>query len=225
MTRYIAPLIFGLIGAGILIWLGTWQLQRLSWKEAMLSQIEARISGPAAPLPATPVPETDRYQPVDLTGTIEPGELHVLVSIKQVGAGYRLVVPFLTDDGRRVLLDRGFVPTEARDTPRPAGAARVSGNLHWPDDRTSATPQNDVPGNIWFARDVADMAKALNTEPLLIVARQETPPPGGISPVPVDTSGIPNDHLQYAITWYLLAAVWLGMTGFLLWRMRTQTEG
>jgi surfeit locus 1 family protein len=66
------------------------------------------------------------------------------------------------------------------------------------------------------------MAAALNAEPILIVARSDTG--DGIDPMPVDSSAIPNDHLNYAITWFLLALVWSGMTGLLVWRMRRKAE-
>jgi surfeit locus 1 family protein len=66
------------------------------------------------------------------------------------------------------------------------------------------------------------MAAALKAEPLLIVAKSETG--DGIEPMPVDSSAVTNDHLNYAITWFLLALVWAGMTGLLLWRMRRNAE-
>ena len=77
-------------------------------------------------------------------------------------------------------------------------------------------PAPDLARNVWFARDVAQMAVVLGTEETLVVARDAVVP--GIEPMPVDTAGIPNDHLNYAITWFLLAAVWAGMTGLLIWR-------
>ena len=225
LSRIALPLLFGLIGTAILVWLGTWQLQRLDWKRGILTEIETRIGGDPAPLPATGDPEADRYQPLRLTGTVEPGELYVLVSQKQVGAGYRVISPFVTSDNRRILLDRGFIRVDARDATRRTGAAEVTGNLHWPDDRTSATPENDVAGNTWFARDIAQMAELLNTEPLLVIARNMSPADDGVTPLPVDTSGIPNDHQQYAITWFSLAVVWLIGTIALVWRLRQTKEG
>lgn len=224
MTRILAPLLFGLVGIGILLSLGTWQLQRLEWKQGILSEIEREISGAPAPLPVVVSPSEQKYQPVSLQGEILAEELHVLVSVKQVGAGYRVISPFETG-GRRVLLDRGFIPVEDVGLERRGGAAKVIGNLHWPDDRNSSTPENDVTGNIWFARDIGAMSEALQTEPLLIIAREVTPVDLGVTPLPVDTSGIPNDHLQYAITWFSLAAVWAAMTLALILRQRKPTEG
>jgi len=219
VKRVIVPLLFGLIGAAILVALGQWQLQRLDWKQGILAEIEGRISGAALPLPATGDPDTDRFQPVALRGEILPQEVHVLVSVKQVGAGYRIISPFVTG-GRSVLLDRGFVPVEDVGIERPGGVTEITGNLHWPDDRNPSTPENDVSGNIWFARDIDQMAQILDTEPLLVIAREVAPADPGVAPLPVSTEGIPNDHLQYAITWFSLAAIWLFMTISYIWRQQ-----
>jgi surfeit locus 1 family protein len=216
--KMIIPALFGLIGTGVLIWLGVWQLQRLEWKQGILSEIEQKmVAVPVAILPQNPQQDRSKYLSMKVSGTIQTPELHVLVSRKRIGAGYRIIVPFQMAD-RRVLLDRGFVLVEEKNQSRPTTDVTITGNLHWPDDRNSATPQNEVSGNIWFARDLDQMAKLLGTEPLLIVARSHTG--DGIDPIAVDTSGIANDHLQYAITWFSLAIVWLGMTLFLLWRIK-----
>jgi surfeit locus 1 family protein len=218
--RMILPLLFGLIGGAILIGFGVWQLQRLAWKESVLADITARIVAAPVALPVMPDPEADRYLPVTAEGRFTGEDLDVLVSRKQIGPGVRVVEVFETD-GRRVLVDRGFVPQSDRDAPRGADAARVTGNLHWPAEVDSFTPPPDPKTGLWFARDVPAMAAHLNAEPVLIVARDPTA--AGIEPLPVDTSGIPNDHLGYAVQWFGLATVWLGMTAYLLWRIRRRT--
>ena len=179
---------------------------------------ESTISGAPAPLPGSYDPATDRYQPVALEGAIGSGELHVLVSQKRQGAGYRIIAPFTTAQGRTILIDRGFVPNDAKEASRRIGETAIRANLHAPEERSGFTPDNETGRNIWFARDVGAMAEALGTEPILAIVREETPPAPGIDPLPVSSEGIPNDHLQYAITWFSLAAVWLGMT--LVWVRR-----
>jgi surfeit locus 1 family protein len=219
--RMIIPLLIGLLGGAILISLGIWQVNRLAWKEAVLAEIDARIADAPVTLPAAPDPEADRYLPVFVEGRFTGEDLDVLVSRKQIGPGVRVVEVFETTEGRRVLVDRGFVAQDARDAPRPSGAATVEGNLHWPVEVDGFTPAPDATTGLWFARDVPAMAQALNTEATFIVARKPTG--GEIEPMPVDSSGIPNDHMNYAITWFSLAAVWLGMTAYLLWRIRQRT--
>ncbi|MDT8855918.1 SURF1 family protein [Paracoccaceae bacterium Fryx2] len=222
MKRYLLPVLFGLAGAAILIALGVWQVQRLAWKEAVLADIAAHIAAAPVDLPRDPDPVAQRYLPVTMTGAFTGEGLEVLASRKQIGAGVRVIAVFLTDTGRRVLVDRGFVPEVEKGLPRSVTIAQVTGNLHWPDEVDSFTPAPDAGRNLWFARDVPAMAAALGTEPLLVVAR--VPTGDDIDPLPVDTSGIPNDHLTYAITWFSLAVVWLGMTVLLLWRIRRRTH-
>lgn len=222
MGRILFILLIGLAGTGILLSLGVWQVQRLAWKQELLADIDRRIDAVPVPLPEAPTPDVDRYMPVEVSGRISDGELHVLVSVKRVGPGYRIISPFETDTGRRIMIDRGFVPTEAKAAARQGGAATIAGHLHWPREIDSYTPAPDVEGNTWFARDVPAMAAALNTEEILVIAQSQTDP--NVTPLPVDTSGIPNDHLQYAITWFSLAAIWVAMTVFFLWRTRARHE-
>ena len=206
----------------VLIGLGVWQLQRLSWKEVVLAEIEARIGAAPVALPAVPDPVTDRFLPVQAVGRLTGDQLDVLVSRKQIGPGFRVIAVLETDTGRRVMVDRGFVTDEARGLPRDVSALDVVGNLVWPEEVDGFTPAPDTARGMWFARDVPAMAEALKAEPVLIVARSLTG--DGIEPMPVDSSAVPNDHLNYAITWFLLAFVWAGMTGLLLWRMRRKVE-
>ncbi len=223
MRRVIIPLIFGFAGAAVLIWLGVWQVQRLAWKEAVLANIEARITAPPVALPEQPDPVRDKYLPVIASGTARPG-LRVLVSVKQQGPGYRMI-SVLETGGRRVLLDRGFLKLEEKTDVAGPQEITVIGNLHWPDEVDGFTPEPDPKTGLWFARDVPAMAAELGTEPVLIVARKIEPSPDATTPMPVGIDGIPNDHLNYALTWFSLAFIWLVMTGYYLWRNAPMRKG
>lgn len=226
MKRYLPALIIGIGGIAILTSLGVWQMRRLAWKESVIAAIEARIGAEPVPLSTitAPDPVADLYRPVMVSGRTTGEELLVLSGRKGEGAGFEVIAVLEAAGGRRVLLDRGFIPEAARDDVRPPVAVEVTGNLHWPREADSYTPPPDPAAGLWFARDVAAMSESVNTTPLLVVARKVTGDAQGIVPVPVDTSSIPNDHRQYAITWFSLAGVWAGMTGFLLWRIRQRTE-
>lgn len=219
--RFIAPIAIGLLGTVVLVLLGNWQIERLAWKEALLADIEARLLADPAPLPAVPDPDKDNFLAVTVEGQLGPRELQVLVSTKGQGAGYRLIRALEMADGRRVLVDLGYVRAAQRRQERPAGEATIVGNLRWPDDRNSSTPENDVARNDWFARDLNQMADELETEATLVVARTVRPDKQ-TQPLPTGSAGIPNDHLGYAMTWYGLALVWAGMTLFWIWRMASR---
>lgn len=218
MGRLIGALVLGVAGVAILMSLGIWQMQRLAWKEGILAEIEARITAAPLALPEAPDPERDRYLPVIVEGRFDPGFVRVLVSQKGMGAGYRIISVLVTQGGRRVLVDRGVIPVAAQMPEASQAPVTVIGNLHWPADRDGFTPANDLDDNLWFARDVTDLAAHLDTEPVLVIARAIDPATTQIRPLAVGIDNIPNDHLSYAITWFSLAAVWLGMTVFLLWR-------
>ena len=217
--RMIAPLMFGVVGTAILLALGVWQTQRLAWKEGIIAEIEARIAAPTVPLPTSPDPERDRYLPVEAAGTLADPELHVLTSVKLEGPGYRIIRALDLDDGRRVLVDLGFIGETEKNTARTPGPISLTGNLVWPDEIDPwFTPDPDLERNIWFARDVESMASHLKTEPVMIALKTASPATA-TRPFPVSVN-IPNDHLGYAITWFSLAAIWIGMTAYLLWRIK-----
>ncbi|MDF1871422.1 SURF1 family protein [Vannielia sp.] len=219
--RYLFPIILGVVGLAILVSLGTWQVQRMAWKEGVLAEIDSRISAAPVAVPAQPDPQADRFLPVEAKGLLGIQEITVLASIKQVGAVHRVISTLTTEDGRRLLVDLGTRPVDTPADARAETPVSVVGNLHWPDEIDGFTPEPE--GRLFFARDIPAMAALLGTEPVLIVARQITPPPSGITPFPVSSTGIPNDHLEYAMTWFGLALVWLGMTLFLLWRIKRRT--
>lgn len=219
MRRYIFPLLSGLIGCAILISLGVWQLHRLDWKEAMIARIQSGIHAAPVPLPATVDPAM-KYMPVLVSGTTTGQEIDVLSGTRESGGGYQVISGFVTDDGRRILLDRGFVDQDHKRDPRPPVRLEVAGNLHWPQEHGSATPAPNLTENIWFARDVPAMAAQLGTQPVLVVAAEIRGDNQGAEPIPVAVEGIPNNHLGYAVQWFMFAAVWAGMTVALIWRIR-----
>lgn len=217
MRRVFFPVLIGIVGVAVLLALGVWQVQRLTWKRAILAEIDGRIGAAPVALPVVPDEATDEYMPVTVGGDMTGPEIHVLVSAENVGAGYRVVTAMKMPDGRKILIDRGYIALDADTQDRHARAVTVTGNLLWPDEVDGWTPDPDLGRNIWFARDLPAMAEALGAEPVLVVAREVA---GGAGTVllPIDSAGISNDHLNYAITWFSLAAVWAGMSGVLIAR-------
>jgi surfeit locus 1 family protein len=227
MKRLIFPLVLGLGGCAILLALGVWQVQRQVWKNGILAEIEARIAAAPIELPVAPDPVANAWAPVTVSGELAGEELRVLTTNADLGGpGYR-VISVLTAGDRRIMVDLGYIPETAAGLLRMAPELTVTGNLHWPDEVDGWTPEPDQTRNIWFARDVPAMAAALNAEPFLVVARTFTPVTLGagrpVVPLPIDTATIPNNHTQYAITWFLMAAVWAAMSGLLIWRQARRT--
>jgi len=213
MRRLFFPIVIGAGGIAILMYLMVWQLNRLEWKEGVIAEIETRLAAPPVPLPVEVTSDADNYRTVIMQGAATGDEIRFLDSGTAAGTGHRIITAFETSQGRRVMLDLGLLEindAEAQTADPLTETVTVQGNLIWPDDVSEQAPDGDE----WYARDVAAMARALDTDPVLVVLSAASAYDPRLTPLPLTTRTIKNDHLEYAITWGLLAIVWLAMTIF-----------
>lgn len=215
-----------------LIGLGVWQLERRVGKLALISAMEQRLAAQPAPLP--PVSQWSRLTPADaefrrVTFTATP-EAHAPAVVfaapsslrKDVsGTGVWVFSPMRLADGATVVVNRGFVP-DGQVVPAAAAASpeTLTGYLRFPEAKGWLTPPPDTGKRMWFLRDHLAMAEALGWEtgqvaPFYIDLESPVPTGGVPKPGPLQVN-LKNDHLQYAITWFLLAiavsiafAVWV----------------
>ena len=219
MRRFWFIVFIGFAGTACLLYLGKWQIDRLYWKVDVLKKIDQKIAAAPVLLPAEPSESVHKYLSVEISGQFLQESIRVLASKKRYGAGYRIIHVFRTN-GRRLLVDLGFVGLETDYDIDLSSDISLVGNLHWPDELDNFTPEPDLENNIWFARDVERVASALQTEPILIILKDSTLKDKNIKPMPIDTTHIPNDHLQYAITWFSLAIIWALMSCLFIWTTR-----
>jgi surfeit locus 1 family protein len=203
-----------------LLGLGVWQLQRLQWKLALIGQVHRNMA--AAPLTldeALRRGPAAEYRRVTLHGRYGNAHEAYVFDIGPEGAPvFHVVVPFTTDDGRVLLVDRGIVPRDLKNpATRPDGIDNREAAFTgvW---RTTLPPgfftaPADAAHRIWFSRDIAAIARADKVRlaaPVLIEA-DATPNPGGWPRGGQTRVDFRNEHLQYAITWFLMAAGLLGV--------------
>ena len=219
MKRIWFIVFIGFAGTACLLYLGKWQIDRLYWKLDVLKKIDQKIAAAPVPLPAEPSESVHKYLSVEISGQFLQESIRVLASKKRYGAGYRIIHVFRAN-GRRLLVDLGFVGLETDYDVDLINDISIVGNLHWPDEVDNFTPEPDLENNIWFARNVERVASALQTEPILIILKDSTLKDQNIKPMPIDTTHIPNDHLQYAITWFSLAIIWALMSCLFIWTTR-----
>lgn len=219
MKRIWFIVFIGFAGTACLLYLGKWQIDRLYWKLDVLKKIDQKIAAAPVPLPAEPSESIHKYLSVEISGQFLQESIRVLASKKRYGAGYRIIHVFRAN-GRRLLVDLGFVGLETEYDVDLINDISLVGNLHWPDEVDNFTPEPDLENNIWFARNVERVASALKTEPILLILKDSTLKDQNIKPMPIDTTHIPNDHLQYAITWFSLAIIWALMSCLFIWTTR-----
>jgi len=217
-----------------LLALGTWQIQRLHWKEGLLATIEARRT--AAPLPLAEIEARYRstgdvdYTPVTATGAFHHGGERHFLSTWKGQSGFFVYTPLELADGRFVFVNRGFVPYDFKDPAKRAegqveGEVTVTGLARnaLPQKPSSLVPDNDPAKNVFYWKDRDAMARSAGLRaaaeilPVFIDA-DATPNPGGLPIGGVTLIDLPNSHLQYAVTWYGLAAALVAIMGVAWWR-------
>jgi len=214
------------VGFIILVSLGVWQVQRLQWKEALIARVESRLKAEpvAAPGPGawpTLDPVAAEYEPVTVTGRyLNDKEAHVVFALTEPkgpigGIGYMVMTPFETADGWIVYVNRGFVPRDRKDPASRAegiidGTTTVTGLLRETSRAAWFSPADNPAHNEWFSRDPAAFATASGLPgdkiaPYIIDVVFDPNLPGGLPQGGETLVSFPNNHLQYAITWFGLA--------------------
>jgi surfeit locus 1 family protein len=213
----LAPTLFTIPVVAVLVALGVWQLQRLEWKSRLIAERATAVAAaPVSPPQTLAEARALEFHRVTVEGVFLHDKEILRNAIAAKGdAGFDVLTPLREEGGRIVFVNRGFVPTELKDpatrpTGQLAGTVRVSGLLRVPPDKKPGwfIPDNRPDRNAWFWIDLRAMAAAdglANVAPFYIDADAE-PNPGGWPKGGVTPLALPNDHLQYAITWFSLAA-------------------
>lgn len=212
--------LFTLAIVALLIALGVWQLKRLAWKEGLIAEIEARAKGtPITLKEAIAVSREGRdpsYYRVHVKGSFDHAKERYLYALSDDGEpGWHVITPFDSVEGDLVLIDRGFVPDNLRDPSSRAagqleGEVDVTGLVRLPESPGPFTPDNEPDNNRWFWRDLSGMIHSMfptatmDPAPFFLEA-EKSDVPGGWPEGGQTRLELPNNHLQYAITWFLLA--------------------
>jgi len=221
-SRAIATAAAILAALAILLSLGTWQVERLRWKEGLLADIAERRA--AAPVALADVEAIEKnsgeieYRRVSVTGTFDHTRERHFFATFEGQTGFYVYTPMTLADGRTLLVNRGFVPYEMKEpATRPAG--EISGEqtvtgyarLRLAGKPSYIVPDNDLAKNIFYWKDLGAMVSSVGLDaskvvPFFVDADASVENPGGWPRGGVTQFELPNNHLQYAITWYGLAA-------------------
>jgi len=221
-----------------LLTLGTWQLQRLHWKEALVEKLQSRAAAPPVALPTKPTDlanlDTLEYRRVTVSGTfVHEKEFHLVNRSLNGNPGVHVITPLIRADENIgggsgvVLVSRGWVPFDKKEAAKRLqgqikGAVTIDGIVRLTKGRGRFTPDNEPKKNFWFFIDSPAMAAAsgLPIQPNFYVQAGNKNVPGGFPFGHQWTLKVRNDHLQYAITWYALAIALFVI--FLLYHRKTE---
>ena len=227
-------MLFALICAATFVGLGTWQIGRKAWKEALIETLDQRLSARPTELPppegwAGLRPADEEFRRVKLKAELQPGrEALVYTGTSSLrpdikAPGYLLFTPARTREGGLVVINRGYVPERGGGPeryPPPSGMVEIVGALRWPEAANPFVRSYDPVAATWFVRDHVEMAARNGWGAVApFYLEMESPQPaGGLPRAGALRPNLRNEHLQYAITWYGLALVVVVMFG--IWLMR-----
>jgi surfeit locus 1 family protein len=219
------------VTAGFLA-LGVWQIERLHWKLDLIARVDARVHAEPVPPPGPSAWPTinandDEYLHVRLDGTLLNDNETQVYAVTDLGPGFWVLTPLKAADGTITMINRGFVPTEkrapeTRTASEVSGPVTITGLLRMTEPKGTLLRSNVPADERWYSRDVAAMASARhldNVAPYFIDA-DGTPNPGGVPTGGLTQIVFPNSHLVYAFTWFGMAILSLGMTGYLVFLER-----
>jgi surfeit locus 1 family protein len=230
----VLPVVFALVALVTFIGLGTWQLQRKSWKEALIATLEQRLAASPAELPPrgrwpSLDPSDEEFRQVKFSAALMPGQEALVYGSGSAlrsdvsGPGYWVFAPARLAGGSLVVVNRGFVPEgwqdpKSRSAGEITGAVDMVGVMRWPEPRGFFSAKDDAARNLWFVRDQLAIAAAKNWgEVAPFYVELESPQPsGGLPRAGALKVKLRNVHLQYAMTWYALAVIVVVMFGFWL---------
>lgn len=230
-----APLVFrprllpstaALVALLILVGLGTWQLDRLAWKNGLIARIEAGLAADPVELPTSIDRPADwEYTRVRVTGRFMHDREAYIGPRLYAGPdgrqqqGVHVLTPLVRDDGAgTVLIDRGWIPLDRRDPStradgQPDGSVTIAAIARVPQDRAFMQPDNDPGTRTFFWLDMPALAAIAGVDHLapLVLQADATPNSGGLPIGGRTIVVLKNDHLSYALTWYGLALTLVGV--------------
>ncbi|MGF9562594.1 SURF1 family protein [Neorhizobium sp. JUb45] len=237
-SRTILTAALVLAALAILLSLGTWQVERLHWKEGLIAKIAERRD--AAPVPLAEIEAAEKsgadfeFRRVAVSGTFDHAKERHFFATHQGQTGFYVYTPMLLDDGRTLLVNRGFVPYEMKDAAKRqqgqvAGVVALTGyaRAKLTEKPSSLVPDNDLPKNIFYWKDIVAMTSSAGLDPagvlpFFVDVDATVKNPGGFPVGGVTQFDLPNNHLQYAVTWYGLALALAGVV-FAMWLKRRRT--
>jgi surfeit locus 1 family protein len=218
MTRHLSLILGSVVALGmfcVLLALGSWQIQRLHWKLDLIEARRAALEAPPVLATAGDLLVLPEFRRVTVAGVLlNDHEFYLAAQFRGDQSGWHVITPLRLEDGGAVLIDRGFVPPDrksqdTRSAGLTSGPVSITGILRHPHGPGMFTPANQPHDDIWFLIDPPAMAKQAGIDhlPDIVIDADDTPnaggfPIGGQTPTTLD-----NPHLQYAITWFSLAAL------------------
>jgi len=205
----------------VLLLLGSWQVHRLGWKTGLIAEYQERALAPAVSLPDAGISlDAFRFQRLSLSGRfLHDKEIYLNGRTYEGNAGFHVITPFIEEDGRIILVNRGWV-SEAYRLPssRPFSVSQsvqsIEGIIRAPQKKGYFVPENEPERGFWFTLNPAEIASYQNLDNAINTFYVDQIRAGDVITLPIAAElkiEVSNAHLNYALTWYGIALSLIGV--------------
>ena len=215
------PLFAFIVALSILLGLSGWQIKRLNWKTDLISQrINSFESDPISFINLNQ-PEKNEFRKVFVDGQLlNEFEMYMPALSKRGNNGFHILVPLKTTSGKLIIYDTGWIPLKIKEKEKRLLNISKNSQTFEAVIRTSGRkgyfqPDNDTDTNTWFFVEPELMSKYLkmNFENEYYLEATKNGPNG--FPLGNQTRiYLRNNHLQYALTWFMIACGLVGVFFF-----------
>ena len=206
----------------VLVGLGSWQLQRLQWKNDLVTSFESRAAAPAIAVPATSAGfDQVEFRRLSLNGVFQhEKEVFLTGRTYEGNAGFHVVTPFQLDDERIILINRGWVSEDYRDPAKRTfsqitGNVAVAGILRRPGVKGYFVPENEPDNGFWFTLVPSQINHHLELgEAAIDQFYADAVRTSDVVTLPIAAKtklNLRNAHLSYALTWYGIGLALIGV--------------
>ena len=195
----------------LLIALGFWQLQRLEWKNTLLSKIEDNYNNITIDFPFLADSSQFEYMKSNIDGNYLPDKLMFFYRSNLSGdSGFNIIIPFKTTEGNIVYIDNGWIPFTDKNKLdigfiQESKIYSLSGVLIFKKDRKYFIPKNNYNENIWYLLNTDEMDSVHGFSSSSYILKLVDQKYFEEFLIEFKPTNIKNNHLQYAITWFLMA--------------------
>ena len=194
--------------------LSIWQFKRLKWKEDLINNIEKAYNSDSININMLNGDLRNfEFKKIYLKGIfINEKSMFLGPRVNKDQVGYHLITPFLVEDGRYILINRGWLK-EIIKIKEQQKEYLIKGILKESDIRNFFTPKNNIEENLWFYISTNQMSEfsGIKLVDNIFADLIESNPSDKLTIINSSIPKIVNNHLQYAITWAILGLLFLVM--------------
>ncbi|MBX2834418.1 MAG: SURF1 family protein [Micavibrio sp.] len=210
--------VFTMLSVVVLCNLGVWQLQRLTWKENLISKLNAQVNEGIVHVNAAQLSDDFLYRLIEIKGEfIDENLISIIPRLRKhsdgtMMQGKHIYAALKVGSDELIMVNLGWVPQDYNVTGLvlPKGEATVEGYVRPFPKGNYFTPKNDVLAAQWYLPHRGDFAVLYGRKIINNIIYAADMSGDGVDVYPQRLNNdfeLTNNHAQYAVFWFSMALI------------------